>query len=77
VIELITDKRGFEQAEELVDKLIVTDTWIGARVTGVLGERYDNERFWVFNVRVINDQFYLHVSRDSADELPFVGHHDK
>lgn len=79
MIELITDKRAYEDCEALINKLVASELWVekNARMVGVSGERSNNERFWMFRILTINEVLYLNVSRDNANELPFAWCSDK
>lgn len=85
MITVITDKRSFEDCSNLVTKVLSTQPWQEKRalmcaVNGAaLG--HERERLWEFRVETRDatrgrEDIYICVSRDSADEPPFVFTHN-
>ena len=81
MIEVITDKRDFEECETLVRKIVDTEPWRErlAAVWDASGATlgHPRERCWQFRVECYDedgerDTEYIRVSRDSSKELPFT-----
>jgi hypothetical protein len=74
VIELITDKRTFEECQDLVDEILSTEHWKD-RLSGVNGAvlGHSKERCWSFDLGTADGRgTYIYVSRDNPAELPFA-----